>query len=231
MICSWGLHLVWVLHLNFSAIPPISIIGTVLAQAFLNTGLFVTAHDAIHGLVCRHRIINGGVGAFCSAAYAALSYKTLRRSHWLHHRDPMGSFDPDFCDIPDADFWTCYQQFMAQYLGPKQLLTLAAAVLAVSLIGQVSPLNVVLFWGLPLLLSSIQLFYVGTYSPHQQAASRNMQHCCAPSPALPWLGSFLLCYHFSYHQEHHDYPSVPWWQLPTVYRQHLDTQNARGYHQ
>ncbi|WP_208766779.1 fatty acid desaturase [Nostoc flagelliforme] len=24
----------------------------------------------------------------------------------------------------------------------------------------------------------------------------------------------MSCYHFGYHQEHHEYPDVPWWKLP-----------------
>ena len=31
----------------------------------------------------------------------------------------------------------------------------------------------------------------------------------------PWL-SFLTCYHFGYHFEHHEYPYVPWWGLSSV---------------
>ncbi|RPH99133.1 MAG: hypothetical protein EHM72_11965 [Calditrichaeota bacterium] len=28
--------------------------------------------------------------------------------------------------------------------------------------------------------------------------------------------SFLTCYHFGYHWEHHEYPGIPWWRLPAV---------------
>ncbi|MCC5658983.1 fatty acid desaturase [Nostoc sp. XA010] len=24
----------------------------------------------------------------------------------------------------------------------------------------------------------------------------------------------MSCYYFGYHQEHHEYPDVPWWKLP-----------------
>lgn len=29
--------------------------------------------------------------------------------------------------------------------------------------------------------------------------------------------SFLTCYYFGYHLEHHLYPNVPWWRLPERY--------------
>lgn len=45
-----------------------------------------------------------------------------------------------------------------------------------------------------------------------------------PSEVMPWeasasssagrLLSFLTCYHFDYHWEHHRWPYAPWWQLP-----------------
>ncbi len=219
IIGLWCLHLSLALQIRVAEIPGLILIGLVLGQAFLNTGLFITAHDAIHGLVCpTHRGVNAGIGIFCSLAYASLPYKTLRLKHWRHHRDPMGTFDPDFCGIDQAGFLTCYLHFMGQYWGWKQFICLTSGVSLIALIGRLSLLNLGLFWGLPLLLSSLQLFYFGTYRPHQTQGANHGQHHCAKSHALPWLGSFLLCYHFGYHQEHHDHPGVPWWQLPALYQ-------------
>ncbi|MDT8325299.1 MAG: fatty acid desaturase, partial [Bacteroidota bacterium] len=35
------------------------------------------------------------------------------------------------------------------------------------------------------------------------------------------LFSFLTCYHFGYHEEHHTRPGVPWWRLPAARREHV----------
>ena len=77
-------------------------------------------------------------------------------------------------------------------------------------------LTLVLIYVLPLIISSWQLFVVGTLLPHRnngheidglhQPISLNLH------PAL----SFAACYHFGYHREHHNYPAVPWHQLPEV---------------
>ena len=47
------------------------------------------------------------------------------------------------------------------------------------------------------------------------AAGYNNSHR-AQSNAYSTLCSFITCYHFGYHWEHHEYPCVPWWQLPTI---------------
>jgi beta-carotene ketolase (CrtW type) len=70
---------------------------------------------------------------------------------------------------------------------------------------------VLLFCTLPLMLSSLQLFVVGTYLPHRRSSDR-AQHI--DSLGLPeWL-SLLACYHFGYHLEHHQDPQLAWHELP-----------------
>ena len=67
------------------------------------------------------------------------------------------------------------------------------------------------FWALPALLSALQLFYFGTYQPHRSDAAPFEDNHRARTVERPvWL-SFLTCYHFGYHLEHHRYPWVPWW--------------------
>ncbi len=41
---------------------------------------------------------------------------------------------------------------------------------------------------------------------------------CSQTIVLPSFWSFIACYHFGYHEEHHEYPHVAWWQLPSVYK-------------
>jgi beta-carotene ketolase (CrtW type) len=79
---------------------------------------------------------------------------------------------------------------------------------------QVSAVNILLFWVLPILLSSLQLFFFGTYLPHRQPSAGYTNRHHARSNYFPeWL-SFLTCYHFGYHWEHHEYPDLPWFELP-----------------
>jgi beta-carotene ketolase (CrtW type) len=72
---------------------------------------------------------------------------------------------------------------------------------------------VLLFCTVPLLISSLQLFLFGTYLPHRDRPGESNSHH-ARSLALPvWL-SLLACFHFGYHWEHHEFPTMAWFQLP-----------------
>ncbi|MEO0455055.1 MAG: fatty acid desaturase [Cyanobacteria bacterium P01_A01_bin.114] len=225
IVGSWFCHLCRLLSvaLSWGHIP--SLLAAILLQTFLDTGLFITAHDAIHGSVYpANRSINQWLGRLCAIAYAFLPYNTLAVNHWLHHRHPMSATDPDFhgtkalYGIKPMGFLTWYLHFIQQYWGWKQFLRLAGVVGLVGFVFRLSPINLGLFWGLPLVLSSLQLFYFGTYRPHQAV---NNGQTCAKSQVLPWMWSLLACYHFGYHQEHHDRPDIPWWALPTFYHSQL----------
>ena len=73
---------------------------------------------------------------------------------------------------------------------------------------------VLLFWALPAIASSVQLFYFGTYLPHRVEEQPFTDRHNARSLDFNWLVSLLTCFHFGYHHEHHDKPWVPWWKLP-----------------
>ena len=71
-----------------------------------------------------------------------------------------------------------------------------------------------LFWALPSLLASLQLFYFGTYLPHRRDETPFLDPHQARSNGYSYLASLATCFHFGYHHEHHADPSVPWWRLP-----------------
>jgi len=66
---------VWVVCASFAALT------------HLYMGLFVTAHDAMHGAVCgrRRRALNDALGRACITCYAFFSYARLYEEHWRHH--------------------------------------------------------------------------------------------------------------------------------------------------
>ncbi len=83
----------------------------------------------------------------------------------------------------------------------------------------IAPVNIVAFWVLPLVLSSLQLFIFGTYLPHRPTRQEEPNRHRATSSNYPVLYSFLTCYHFGYHWDHHEYSQVPWYHLPKVREQ------------
>ncbi len=187
-------------------------------QTFLYTGLFITAHEGMHGLICPHHLqLNHLIGLTAVKLYALFPYKKLLAKHWLHHRHPASALDPDFHDGNNSAFWAWYCYFLKNYWSWKRLVGLLATLSFISFGLEVPLLNLFCFVLLPSMLSSLQLFYFGTFLPHRKPQGGYCPPHHAQSTALPVFWSFITCYHFGYHQEHHEHPNVPWWRLPGIY--------------
>lgn len=184
-------------------------------QTFLYTGLFITAHDAMHGTVSpKHPRVNDAVGWVAVALYALFSFSGLRTWHHDHHKSPgVPHDDPDFHDGKHTGFWAWYFHFLRHYVTWKQLVGMALVFNALHHLAGFSLVHLLAFWVMPSLLSTLQLFFFGTYLPHRGHPSN--PHHARSNAYPPWL-SFLTCYHFGYHLEHHESPWAPWWHLPTV---------------
>lgn len=219
LISLWVISFVGLLTVNVQETAPIWSVLSILLRTFLSTGLFITAHDAMHGTVCPKNLkVNHGIGAIALMLYALLPYKELLKKHHLHHRYPTGERDPDFYAGENQEFFAWYFHFMKSYWSWARFFALLGIALVISVALQVSIINLVLFWFVPLGLSSVQLFFFGTFLPHRRPVDGYQAPYYSQSFPLPIILSFLSCYHFGYHQEHHQYPQVPWWQLPKIYR-------------
>ncbi len=193
----------------------------ILMQSWLGAGMFIVAHDAMHGSLAPGRPrLNYAIGQACVGAYAAFDYRKLRDAHHGHHRAPGTADDPDFhADQPGA-FWPWFARFFTTYFGLKELAILTVVFWVWLLVFKASPLNLALFWGVPSILSALQLFVFGTWLPHrhQVAGQAFADHHNARTIPMPWLASLATCFHFGLHHEHHLKPSAPWWRLPDVRR-------------
>ena len=188
-----------------------------LLQCWLNVGLFIVAHDCMHGSLAPGRPrLNLAIGRLCLALYAGFSYDRLIGKHHDHHRHSGTADDPDFHADGPRRFWPWYVTFFRRYFGLREFGTLAAALVVYLLVLRVSPVNALAFWGVPAIVSSLQLFLFGTYLPHRHEDEPFENAHNARSSGYPWLVSLLTCYHFGYHHEHHDRPHVPWWRLPST---------------
>jgi beta-carotene/zeaxanthin 4-ketolase len=186
-------------------------------QTFLYTGLFITAHDAMHGTISpKHFRVNYYLGSLSLLLYGLFSYNQLLKTHWQHHHLPATDFDPDFHNGKYKNAIAWYFYFMQNYWSWSRFLGLVISYHLMHQILQIAEANLLLFWIIPTLLSSVQLFYFGTFLPHREPSGGYTNSFCAQSRYLPWLLSFLSCYHFSYHLEHHMFPSTPWWKLPAI---------------
>lgn len=206
ILLSWGLCLGFLLQLEVDFASPLPYLA-VLVQTHLYTGLFITAHDAMHGVVSRNRELNKAIGMVTAGLFAFNSYQRLFPRHHQHHRFVATSQDPDY---HGGHFLAWYYSFLKQYLTWKQLLLMA---LTFNLLKLVFPVeNVILFWMLPSVLATFQLFYFGTYLPHRGEHAPGNRHKSG-TQSRNHIWAFLSCYFFGYHYEHHDKPQLPWWQL------------------
>ena len=171
----------------------------------------------MHGSVCpTHPRINNAIGAIAVRLYALFSYRKLLEKHWTHHRTPASAADPDFHDGEHSGFLAWYLRFMKGYLSWWQIIGMAIVFQIMEYVLMVPTINLILFWVFPALLSTLQLFYFGTYLPHRLPEGGYDNPHRARSNAYSVLWSFITCYHFGYHWEHHEYPYLPWWRLPTI---------------
>lgn len=204
----WAAVLAWNLSRPFDLLSPLSWL-MVLVQTHLFTGLFITAHDAMHGTVCPDLKLNHLMGRLCTGLFIFNSYKTLRPKHYEHHRFAGTEQDPDY-HKGNPRFWAWYFSFLREYVSWPQIL-LAAITFNVAGIWIPKP-SLVLYWIVPSFLSTFQLFYFGTFVPHMGEHEAENKHN-ARSQRKNHAWAFLSCYFFGYHYEHHDSPATPWWRL------------------
>lgn len=207
VILTWFFCLIFLLNWKIDYSNIITYLF-IFIQTHLYTGLFITAHDAMHGTVSKEKSVNSFFGRLTAFLFAFNFYDYLLRKHHMHHNHVASHDDPDYHE--SGKFWLWYWNFIKSYITLKQLILITVSLQLLKLIFPLE--NLILFWVLPSILSTFQLFYFGTYIPHRHDAHNNNQH---KSGTLKknHLWAFLSCYFFGYHYEHHDAPGIPWWRL------------------
>lgn len=217
LVIAWSIIVVWavllgiLLQWDFSWSNPLTFLA-ILIQMHLYTGLFITAHDAMHGVVASNKKINHFTGWVAAILFSYNFYWKLFPKHHEHHRFVATDQDPDYHS--SGKFFPWYLSFIRQYVTIWQILLMAVTY---NLLKLWLPMeNLIVFWMVPAILSTLQLFYFGTYLPHK-GESDNIHHSQSQSKNHLW--AFLSCYFFGYHFEHHDSPGTPWWRLWRVKEQ------------
>lgn len=186
-----------------------------ILQIWLFTGLFITAHDAMHGSISKNRFINNGFGATASMLYAGLWYPKLLQKHGLHHLFPATEQDPDYT-TGNQNFFVWWYRFMRQYITIWQLLIMAI-LFNVGLVW-FNEKQLIVLWVIPSIASTFQLFYFGTFIPHRLPHTEEMGPDMSRSLSKNHFVAMMTCYFFGYHSEHHAFPRTPWWQLYRIKR-------------
>lgn len=219
ILAAWlALHVYGVFFLDLDRSPALAAVLLVILQTWLSVGMYIVAHDAMHGsLIPGKREMGDRIGAAAVWLYAGFRYRELVSMHHSHHRHAGTREDPDFAPDHPAAALPWYLRFMRTYFGLRECVVMLARVGAYLLLGA-SVENVLLFFAVPGLVSSFQLFYFGTYLPHrhEQGMALFPDRHRARSSGFGYTASLLTCFHFGYHHEHHRWPGVPWWRLPAM---------------
>ncbi len=190
-------------------------IPLVALQAWLSTGLFITAHDCMHGSFAPgHQRLTRAVGRTALMMYAAIDYDRMLPNHFAHHRYVGTAQDPDFDAAHPTRPLPWLRHFFGGYYTHLQIVRIVVVLSIYQLCGA-SLINIVIFWAVPALLALGQLFYFGTFLPHRHEEAPFPDRHNARSNAFSPVLSVITCFHFGgYHHEHHLHPHVPWWALP-----------------
>ena len=217
---SWlGIHFyaMFVFELSWNAWPQVLLMAAL--QCWLSVGVFIVCHDAMHGsLAPGWQKINSALGAILLFLYAGFAWRKIRDAHFAHHKHTGKDGDPDFDTAHPTQFWAWYWTFFRRYFGWQSLLYVNTVVGIYLFVFDIPFMQIFLLYGVPALLSSLQLFYFGTYRPHRQGEGAFADGHNARSDNFSTLASLASCFHFGYHLEHHRRPDVPWWALPGARR-------------
>ena len=191
-------------------------------QCWLMVGMFIVAHDAMHGsLAPLAPRLGAAIGALMLFIYAGFGWRRMRDAHFDHHKYVGTERDPDFNAANPRAFWPWYWTFLKRYFGPVSVLWVSSVVLTYWLVADVPMLNISLLYGYPAIASSFQLFAFGTWRPHRhEGAGDFADHHRSRSNDMGTFASLLSCFHFGYHHEHHLSPGTPWWALPARHREY-----------
>lgn len=217
IISVWtALHIYGLFFLDVSKYP-ISI-ALIPIQSWLSVGLFIVAHDAMHGsLLPYNRKLGDIYGTVALMLYAGFTYSRVLPKHHLHHKYPGSADDPDFAPEAPNQMVRWYIKFLRTYFGIREVLIMTIRVAIYYLLGA-PQISIFLFYALPGILSSFQLFYYGTFLPHkhEEGMTKFPDHHNTRSIPYGYFMSLITCYHFGYHHEHHLRPGEPWWRLPAT---------------
>jgi sphingolipid delta-4 desaturase len=200
--------------------------------AFASHGLFVMIHECAHRLVFRRRNPNVWTGLFANLPLFVPGSFSFQKYHLKHHSS-QGVYETD-ADIPsrwEARFvgrsplrkalwlllyplFQAVRSFRIKDVPPLDAWTLTN--LAIQIAVNVA---VYVLWG-PKSLAYLALALFFSIGLHPLGARWIQRHYLmgeGEQETFSYYGKLnLLTFNVGYHNEHHDFPSVPWNRLPRI---------------
>jgi len=207
------------------------VVAAYVVGAFVSHGLFVLIHDCAHNLALRWKSGNLALAIVGDLALGFPSAITFRHYHLLHHAN-QGDYDLD-ADIAGRTearlvgnvvwrkfLWLGGLGFM-QGLRPLRVTvakTRDAWVVANFTVIAAVDVAIVLLWG-PKALVYLVLATVFALGLHPVGGRWIQEHVVtAPDQeTYSYYGPLnRVAFNVGYHNEHHDFPGIPWHRLPAL---------------
>lgn len=200
--------------------------------AFVNHALFVLIHEYAHDLVFRSANANrlGAIFANIPIVYpAAIGFRNF---HLLHHRHlGVPGLDPDLPSEHEARwignsrwkkalwvgmFWAVQGFTRPMGVKSQRMVEPWTILNGTCMVAAMVPLIWIFGWWVPGYLLISTSFALGLHP----LGARWFQEHYVFSPGQETYSYYgplnRLCFNMGYHNEHHDFPSVPWKHLPAI---------------
>lgn len=210
--------------------------------------MFTPVHDAAHGAISRHKIVNEVVGHIGMFFFGPLApFNLARWIHMQHHRfTNEDDKDPDsfahkfdlFTAVRWLNFDYYYSLFFFKQAGPVVAkfklhliihLSLVVVLVAASVYLEFF-LELFMLWLLPTRISSVLFVIMFVYLPHSPfSVTSKEDEYKASSLRVGWewlLTPFMVFQNF--HLVHHLYPTAPFYQLKNIWNARLDYHLSRN---
>lgn len=199
--------------------------------AFANHAMYVMIHECAHNLVFRNRSLNMVFGILADIPNVFPSSVAFRTYHLKHHSH-QGDYELD-ADLPNR--WEA--RLIGSWSIGKALWLLLFPVFQLTRPSRTKELKpssgwavanlsfvlftdflIVYFWGVQALVYLLCSFFF-SIGLHPLGARWIQEHYLtqAPQETYSYYGILNIpAFNVGYHNEHHDFPSVPWNRLPRV---------------
>ena len=202
-----------------------------LVGAFASHALFVLIHECSHNLVTRNTFIDRCLGTFCDLGLSFPSAQAFRKYHMLHHQH-LGhpELDPDIVSRPEAALigrsplgkaiWMFFLS-LSQAFRPYKVkgVPLTDAWLIVNTLA-VLAVDAAILWAFgPKALAYLFFSTVFALGLHPLGGRWVQEHYVTHEAQETYSYYGVLnrvCFNMGMHNEHHDFPNVPWNNLPRL---------------
>jgi sphingolipid 4-desaturase/C4-monooxygenase len=223
------------------------IFGTAyLVGAFASHTLFICIHEAAHNLIFKkvwHNVIAAIIANFPSLAPTAVSFKNFHLKH--HAFQGVHELDADLPDWYEAKLINNYAigkaiwlLFFPIFQGIRTIRCIEVKFFdkytIMNMIAQLAfDIAIVYFWGWPA-LAYLALSFFFSVGLHPLGARWIQEHYLVLSKTqetYSYYGSFNgINMNVGYHNEHHDFPSIPWNHLPKLKKSAPEFYDTLLYH-